>query len=101
MPAAVMPSLRQMRYLVELHETGHFGRAAVALGVGQSTLSAGIAELERLIGVQLVERTKRSVRFTEIGEAFVMRARSVVEATSALTDFAIAAAKPLTGTLRL
>lgn len=101
MPTAVMPSIRQMRYLVELRETGHFGRAAASLGVGQSTLSAGIAELERLIGVQLVERTKRSVRFTDIGEAFVLRARSVVEATSALTDFAIASAMPLTGSLRL
>ena len=100
-PTAVTPSLRQLRYLVELHETGHFGRAAAMLGVGQSTLSAGIAELERLIGMRLVERTRRSVRFTDVGEAFVTRARGVVEATSALTDFAIASAMPLTGTLRL
>ena len=101
MPTAVTPSLRQLRYLVELHETGHFGRAAAAIGVGQSTLSAGIAELERLIGMRLVERTKRSVRFTDVGEAFVTRARGVVEATAALTDFAIASAMPLTGTLHL
>jgi LysR family hydrogen peroxide-inducible transcriptional activator len=87
--------------LIELRETAHFGRAAVALGIGQSTLSASIAELERLMGVQLVERTKRSVRFTEIGEAFVLKARNVIEATSALTDFADASAVPLTGTLRL
>ena len=100
-PNVVTPSLRQLRYLVELRETGHFGRAAAALGVGQSTLSSGIAELERLIGMQLVERTQRSLRFTDIGEAFVLRARSVLDATSALTDFAVAAAKPLTGTLRL
>lgn len=101
MPTAVTPSLRQLRYLVKLHETGHFRRAADALGVGQSTLSAGIAELERLIGAQLVERTKRSMRFTDFGEAYVARAREVVEATSALTEFAIASAMPLTGTLRL
>ncbi|SFO10433.1 hydrogen peroxide-inducible genes activator [Sphingomonas sp. OK281] len=101
MPNVVSPSLRQLRYLVELRETGHFGRAAAALGVGQSTLSSGIAELERLIGMQLVERTQRSLRFTDVGEAFVVRARSVIDATSALTDFAIASAKPLTGTLRL
>jgi LysR family hydrogen peroxide-inducible transcriptional activator len=100
-PNVVTPSLRQLRYLVELRETGHFGRAAAALGVGQSTLSSGIAELERLIGMQLVERTQRSLRFTDIGEAFVLRARSVLDATSALTDFAIASAKPLTGALRL
>ena len=98
---AFTPSLRQLRYLVELGEQRHFGRAAANLGVGQSTLSAGIAELERLVGVQLVERTKRTVRFTDLGEAFVARARSVVEASVALTEFAAAAAKPLTGRLRL
>ena len=101
MPNASTPSLRQLRYLIELRDTGHFGRAAAALGVGQSTLSAGIADLERLIGVRLVERTKRSLRFTDVGEAFVMKARGVVEAASALTDFASASALPLTGTLRL
>jgi LysR family transcriptional regulator, hydrogen peroxide-inducible genes activator len=98
---AFTPSLRQLSYLVELDAQRHFGRAAANLGVGQSTLSAGIAELERLIGVTLVERTKRSVRFTDLGEAFVARARPVVEASVALTEFAAAAAQPLTGALHL
>lgn len=98
---AFTPSLRQLAYLVELDAQRHFGRAAANLGVGQSTLSAGIAELERLIGIQLVERTKRSVRFTDLGEAFVARARSVVEASVALTEFAVAASAPLTGRLAL
>jgi LysR family transcriptional regulator, hydrogen peroxide-inducible genes activator len=98
---AFTPSLRQLSYLVELDAQRHFGKAAAALGVGQSTLSAGIAELERLVGVTLVERTKRSVRFTDLGEAFVARARPVVEASVALTEFASAAAAPLTGQLRL
>lgn len=98
---AFTPSLRQLTYLVELDAQRHFGRAAAALGVGQSTLSAGIAELERLVGVQLVERTKRTVRFTSLGEAYVARARPVVEASVALTEFASAAAAPLTGVLRL
>jgi LysR family transcriptional regulator, hydrogen peroxide-inducible genes activator len=95
------PSLRQLTYLVELDAQRHFGRAAAALGVGQSTLSAGIAELERLVGVQLVERTKRTVRFTALGEAYVARARPVVEASMALTEFAAAASQPLTGALHL
>ncbi len=98
---AFTPSLRQLSYLVELDAQRHFGRAAANLGVGQSTLSAGIAELERLVGVALVERTKRSVRFTDLGEAFVARARPVVEASVALTEFAAAASKPLTGALHL
>ena len=101
MPTVVTPSLRQLRYIVELHETGHFGRAAAALGVGQSTLSVGIAELERVTGVHLVERTRRLVRFTERGEAFVTRARLVIEATSALADFTDALSVPLMGTIRI
>lgn len=98
---AFPPSLRQLRYLIELDVERHFGRAAASLGVGQSTLSAGIAELERLVGVALVERTKRTVRFTELGEAYVARARQVVEASVALTEFAATASEPLTGSLRL
>ena len=98
---AFAPSLRQLRYLVELDAQRHFGRAAANLGVGQSTLSAGIAELERLVGVSLVERDKRSVRLTELGVEFVARARPVVEASVALTEFAAAAAAPLSGPLRL
>jgi LysR family hydrogen peroxide-inducible transcriptional activator len=44
-----LPSLRQLSYLLALHEHGHFGRAAEACSVTQSTLSAGLAELERLL----------------------------------------------------
>ena len=98
---AFSPTLRQLRFLVALDTERHFGRAAAAIGVGQSTLSAGISELERLIGVVLVERTKRSVRFTDVGEAFVLRARDVIAATDDLTEFASTAALPLTGPMRL
>ena len=96
---AFSPTLRQLRFLVALDAERHFGRAAAAMGVGQSTLSAGISQLERLVGVVLVERSKRSLRFTEIGEAFVVRARALIEATEELTEFATSAAQPLTGPL--
>ena len=98
---AFSPTLRQLQFLVALDTERHFGRAAAAMGVGQSTLSAGISELERLVGVVLVERTKRSMRFTDVGDAFVLRARDVVDAATELTEFAAAAAQPLTGPLRL
>lgn len=94
---AFSPSLRQLRFLVALDTERHFGRAAQAIGVGQSTLSAGIAELERIVGLVLVERTKRSLRFTAVGETFVARARSLVDAADDLIDFATTAAEPLTG----
>ena len=96
-----LPSLRQLRYLVALREHGHFGRAAAANFVTQSTLSAGIADLERQLGVVLVERTRRTVRFTSIGEELVERSRKLVRSAEDLTDVARAAAEPLSGDIRL
>jgi len=56
----------------------HFGRAAEKLFVTQSTLSTGIKELEKFLGVTLVERTNKSVAFTEIGEDVVARGRRII-----------------------
>ena len=66
-----LPTIKQLQYLVALHENGHFGRAAESCFVSQSTLSAGIRELESLLGVTLVERSRRVVRFTPLGEQVV------------------------------
>src|SRR3546814_2015845 len=90
-----LPSLKQMQYLVALHEHGHFGRAANACNVTQSTLSAGIRELETLLGPTLVERTRRVVRFTALGNAIVEKAHRVLREAEELADMAAAAAAPL------
>lgn len=90
-----------MSYLLALHEHGHFGRAAAACFVTQSTLSVGIAELERLLGAALVERTRRTVRFTPLGEEIVGRAGSVVRAAEDLAAAAQGAREPLVGPLRM
>ena len=95
-----LPSLKQMQYLVALHEHGHFGRAADACNVTQSTLSAGIRELETLLGQTLVERTRRVVRFTMLGNAIVEKAHRVLREAEELSDMASAAAAPLVGELR-
>lgn len=84
-----------------LHDHGHFGRAATACFVTQSTLSVGIAELERLVGALLVERSKRSVRFTPVGEEVVARARGAIRAAEDLVAVAQGAREPLVGPLRL
>lgn len=99
MPA--LPSLRQLGYLVELAERLNFRAAAEAQFVTQSTLSAGIKELETVLGVQLVERTKRSVRLTAVGEDVVARARELLAAANDLAETARSAAAPLAGALRL
>jgi LysR family hydrogen peroxide-inducible transcriptional activator len=95
------PTLKQLQYLVALHEHGHFGNAAEACFVTQSTLSAGLRELESLIGLTLVERTRRVVRFTPVGDRIVGQARRVLAEAETLTDLARAAGKPLSGDLRM
>lgn len=95
------PTLKQLRYLVALHRTNHFGKAADACHVTQSTLSAGLQELENLLGTQLVERTKRSVMFTALGEEIVRRAQGILNDVDDLTDLATSAKDPLKGIVRM
>ena len=99
MPA--LPTLRQLGYLVELSSRLNFRAAAEAQFVTQSTLSAGIKELERLLGVQLVERDKRHVRLTAAGEDVVARGRELLAAATDLAEAARSATRPLSGPLRL
>ena len=96
-----LPTLKQLQYLVALQDQGHFGRAADACFVTQSTLSAGIRELETLIGVTLVERTRRVVRFTPLGDRIAAKARRVLREAEELADLARAAGRPLSGELRM
>lgn len=96
-----LPTLKQLQYLVALHEHGHFGRAAEASFVSQSTLSAGIRELESLLGVTLVERSRRVVRFTSLGSQVVEKAHRILREAEELADLVQAAGKPLAGQLRM
>ncbi|MBY6014675.1 hydrogen peroxide-inducible genes activator [Qipengyuania gaetbuli] len=96
-----LPTLKQLQYLVALHEHGHFGRAAEASFVSQSTLSAGIRELESLLGVTLVERSRRVVRFTALGNQVVEKAHRILREAEELADLVQAAGKPLAGQLRM
>ena len=96
-----LPTLKQLQYLTALHIHGHFGRAADACFVTQSTLSAGLRELETLLGVQLVERNRRIVRFSPLGESVVAKAYEVLREADALASLTKAAARPLAGELRL
>ena len=96
-----LPTLKQLQYLVALQEHGHFGHAADACFVTQSTLSAGLRELESLIGITLVERTRRVVRFTPLGLKIADKARRVLREAEELADLARASGKPLSGELRM
>ena len=96
-----LPTIKQLQYLVALQEHGHFGKAAEACFVTQSTLSAGLRELESLIGVTMVERNLRVVRFTALGERIADKARRVLREAEELGDMVRAAGKPLSGDLRM
>jgi LysR family hydrogen peroxide-inducible transcriptional activator len=101
MERLALPTLRQLAYLVELSHRLNFRVAAEAQFVTQSTLSAGIKELERQLGVQLVERDNRNVRLTAIGGDVVARAKELLAAATDLAEAARAATRPLSGPLRL
>jgi LysR family hydrogen peroxide-inducible transcriptional activator len=96
-----LPTIKQLQYLVALHQHGHFGRAAEASFVSQSTLSAGIRELETLLGVTLVERSRRVVRFTALGEQVVAKAHRLLREAEELSELVQASGKPLSGALRM
>jgi LysR family transcriptional regulator, hydrogen peroxide-inducible genes activator len=99
--SSYLPTLKQLQYLVALHEHGHFGKAAAASFVTQSTLSAGIRELESLLGIVLVERTRRVVRFTPLGNKMVNKAHRILREAEELTEMARSAGKPLADDLRM
>jgi LysR family hydrogen peroxide-inducible transcriptional activator len=96
-----LPTIKQLQYLVSLRQHGHFGKAAEACFVTQSTLSAGLRELETLLGVVLVERTRRVVRFTALGEKVADKAVRVLREAEELAELARAEGKPLHGELRM
>ena len=96
-----LPTIKQLQYLVALRQHGHFGKAAEACFVTQSTLSAGLRELETLLNITLVERTRRVVRFTALGEKIADKAIRVLRETEELAEMARSEGQPLHGELRM
>ena len=97
----MLPSLRQLTFLVALSEELHFSNAAKRCNVTQSTLSAGLKDLEAILGVSLAERTKRSVIMTPIGARIAAKARALLADAQDLVTMASEASAPLSGDLHL
>ena len=95
------PTIKQLRYLCAVVEHGHFGRAARACHVSQSTLSAGILELEEVLSASLLERNNRNLVLTGLGEEVVVRSRALLRDVEDLMALCQASAEPLSGRLRL
>lgn len=97
----MLPTLRQLQYLKLLAEHGSFSRAAEAAHVTQPTLSAGIAELERIIGAPVVDRARSGVILTAAGEEAARRARDLLAGAEDLVQASQSAGLPLAGRFRL
>ncbi len=95
------PTLQQLAYLVALAEHRHFGRAADACFVTQPALSNQIRELERRLGVTLVERSPRGVMLTAAGRDAVDQARQALQTVDDLVDHAHARGDDLAGPLHI
>jgi len=96
-----LPTIKQLQYLVALRRYGHFGKAADACFVTQSTLSVGVVAFKKHLGVTLVQRTRRVFRFTALGEKIADKAIAVLRETEELAEMARAQGRPLHGELRM
>jgi LysR family hydrogen peroxide-inducible transcriptional activator len=94
-------NLRTLKYLIALAEHQHFGRAAKASYVSQPTLSMQVKKLEEELGVQLLERTNKSVLLTSIGKKLADQARTIVQLTDELKKTARLEKNPYEGELRI
>jgi LysR family hydrogen peroxide-inducible transcriptional activator len=97
----MLPTLRQLQYLKLLVEHGGFGKAAEAAHVTQPTLSAGIQELEKILGAPVVDRARSGLILTAVGEAALAKARIILNEAEELVQAARNSGQPLTGRFRL
>ncbi|WP_098955698.1 LysR family transcriptional regulator [Pseudonocardia sp. N23] len=74
---------RELRYFVAVAEELHFGRAALRLGIAQPPLSRAVQQLERRLGVTLLERGSRGVALTGAGAVLLREGRAALDAVAA------------------
>jgi len=97
----MLPTLRQLQYLKLLAHHGSFSRAAEAAHVTQPTLSAGVQELEKILGAPVVDRARSGVILTPVGEEALRRGSEILAQAEDLLQAARSAGQPLTGRFRL
>ena len=96
-----LPTMKQLQYLVALADTQHFGRAAERCNITQSTLSAGIRDLESVLGTEVAERSNRHVLMTRAGMNIAGRAKALLRQAEEVMEMARAGRAPMTGEMRL
>tara|TARA_B100001939_G_scaffold86036_2_gene73670 strand:+ start:12882 stop:13763 length:882 start_codon:yes stop_codon:yes gene_type:complete len=90
-------NIRDFTYLVAVAEERHFGRAAELCHVSQPALSMQLKKLEDILGVQLFERTNKSVMITEAGRHIVERARVILQEVENIREIAAGFSDPFSG----
>ena len=96
-----LPTMKQLQYLAALADTRHFGRAAERCHITQSTLSAGIRDLESVLGTKVAERSNRRVLITRIGEQIAEKTKALLRDAQEVMDLAKSGRSPMTGEMRL
>src|ERR1700722_7608674 len=94
-------NLKDLKYLVALADTGHFGKAAERTFVSQPTLSAQLKKLEDYLGVKLVERQPKNVQLTDVGKQGVVRARRMLNEGEEIIALARNNTDPFAGKLKM
>jgi LysR family transcriptional regulator, hydrogen peroxide-inducible genes activator len=94
-------SLKQLRYFDSVARLSHFGKAAEHCAVTQPALSMQIQELEKTLGVQLFERSRKGVILTEAGREIAARAARVLADVRDIVDTAQRQRGTLAGSLHL
>ena len=96
-----LPTMKQLQYLVALADTRHFGRAAERCHITQSTLSAGIRDLESVLGLAVAERSNRHVLITRVGEQIAERAKVLLRNAEEIMEVARAGRSPMKGEMHI
>ena len=94
-------NIRDLKYIISVAETHHFGKAAERCFVSQPTLSGQIKKVEEELGVSIFERTNRSVEITPVGQEIIDHARRIMEQVDAIQQITRAYQDPLAGPLRI
>jgi len=101
MPRTRSLELRHLHYFLAIAGEMHFGRAARRLGIAQPPLSQQIRALEKVLGVELIDRSQRRITLTAAGRALAERAPAVLEAAAGLREQVQLAAQGKLGLLRI
>lgn len=94
-------TLTELRYIVAVAQTRHFGRAAERCFISQPTLSVGIKKLEEELGIQVFERGANEISLTPVGQRVVEQAQRVLEEAQHVRELAEQGKDPLSGPLRI